>query len=373
MARTLANGFLIGTYGLPNYPDYQAHGINNYISFHYISRAMLDEMQKAGLTGGSEATVGADNLNGGISPLNIEKTTQQVAAIRGHPALAYYSSADEPDGRDLKIGAVGTFGRALIAEYHLLASLDPARPTLVQIDNTYRPQNYQVYCETMDYSATHRYMLGGDVLGNDWQALDQLRACTQPRPYLWVTQFYPLRSQPGERVKYAGRLPVPEEMHLQMLNALAHGCKGILHYIHSGSSGGGGGAGHDIPLWDSMTAMHRQLEAAGRLAVRASPVAWTSCSNPNVRAAALLVDENNLLLVLVNEKISSRFDGFSFEPQTDVTAGVNLPPWMHLAQAGEILPGGEMGAAALQSLPGKLTVTIPSLAVGTIFWLHAGS
>lgn len=370
-ARTLANDFILGTYGKADFSPYRDNGLNHYIAFGNLTPSKLNDLGALGMTGGFVPFVGGeiDKKTKEFKPIDADATRANLRAGKGNAAVAYYSAPDEPDGADYPLG-VGTHGRSIIAMRQLAASVDPATPCFVQIDNTYRNRNYHVYAEAMDYSSTHRYNLGQDFLAGDRAAMKELRDAAAPLPYLWVTQLYPVRDKVGEAVGYNGRDPLPAEMHLQMLESLAGGTKGFIHYIHSGSGGGRGGSGLNTDLWSSMAPMHRQIAVVGPVAVRSTPVDWAASTTPRVHAQALLCDASNVLVVLTNDAIVSTKQGATVPEITDAQVTVALPDWVHVTGAVEVLPGGELAPrpVVLKNTPGA-SLSVARLGVGTILWL----
>lgn len=381
-SRVVTNDFIIGTYGQPNFPLYHDSGINHYISFGRIPPTKVSELGALGMTAAPVPFINGqiDPKTKEYKPLDTEATTANLKALseisnpkseirNPNAPIAFYSAPDEPDGSDHPLG-VGTHGRSIIAMRQLAQQIDPATPTFVQIDNTYRPDNYHVYAESMDYSATHRYNLGQEFLAEDRSAMQELRSSTAPQPYLWITQLYPIREKSGEHSNYNGRHPLPAEMHIQMLEALAGGTKGFIHYIHSGSKGGRGGSGLDTALWSAMIPMHQQIAAVGSVAVRSSPVSWATSSDPRVHTQALLADPDNILLVLTNNAIQSTKTDCTVPDITGATVAVNLPPYCHITKVTEVLPAGKTRDAEFKQQNNLLTVRPTSLNVGTIYWLQ---
>jgi hypothetical protein len=252
----------------------------------------------------------------------------------------------------------------------LAYTLDPSTPTFVQIDNTYRDFNYHIYAESMDYSATHRYNLGQSFLAEDFSAMSQLRNSTAPQPYLWVTQLYPIREKVGEHSNYNGRDPLPAEMHLQMLESLAGGSKGFIHYIHSGSKGGRGGSGLNTSLWNSMIPFHQQIASIGDTASHSTPVPWSTSSDPRITPQLLFSTPNDMLLVLINNSIQSTKTDCTVPDIQNANITLNLPPYSHITTLTQILPGGTTQPINFTQKDNILTLHPAHLDVGTIYRLQ---
>lgn len=370
-ARTLANGFVIGSYGKRDLDPYKQDFVNLLMSFIMIPSASIAQISAAEMTCGVVPFVGGevDAKTHQFVPLNIDATRANLESAKSDPGIAFFSAPDEPDGADSPLG-VGVHARSIVAMRQLAAQIDPATPCFVQIDNTYRNSNYFIYAESMDYSASHRYNLGQDFLPGDRAGMAVLRDSAAPLPYLWVTQLYPIRQNDAEHSRYDGRDPAPAEMHIQMLEALGGGAKGFIHYIHSGSRGGRGGSGQNAQLWAAMGPMHQQIAAVGALAVRSTPVAWASSPDPRVHASALLCDPSDLLVVLTNNAIQSTKTEVQVPQINDVQVAVALPPWVRVDEALEVRVGGQTSPVQFdKDSSGTITAHVSSLAEGTILWL----
>ncbi len=369
-SRTIKGRYILGTYGVPRPEEYASHGLNLLVSFRYLPPETLAALHAAGMEGDGVPQVGGhwDRKAKGYVPLDVEATRKNIAAAAKEPGLGSYSLPDEPDGADYYTGqGVGALARTYVAVRKLLDEMDPSRPVYLQLDSTFRDKNYQVYSEIADYAATHEYNLGKVRPAVVWLGqMRSLRQATSPQPYLWVTQFYPL----AVNRKFTGRFPTTGEMHWQLLETLAGGAKGFVHYIHSGSSGGRGGAGRDKALWDSMTPLHQQIAAAGKVAARSTPVGWASANTDKVRASALLSDPQNILVVVTNRTLQSTVEGFTAPPLKGVRISVKLPGWAQVDEAVEIGPGGELKPVSLQKQGAEAVVEAKQVEVGTIFWLR---
>lgn len=333
--RILPGIFILGTYGMDApeaFADYHAHGLNHYISFRPVTRAHLDALGALGMTGCSQTAESGLLKEGVFQTTDPEELKTRVQEISDSPGLLYYSLPDEPDVWDYHAGGPGKHARSMLRLQHHFAEFDPSHTTFVQLDNTFRTRNYSIYAPIVDCTGTHTYLLGKHFLREDRVCLNEVRRTTQPNPVLWVTQFYPLKDRQGERVGYNGRLPVPEEMHLQMLNALAGGAKGMLHYMHSGSKGGGGGAGRDKALWDAMTPMHLQLAKAGDALLSSTSLDCVESEHPLLQTHALQSGPETLFIIAINRDFSSTKAGFSLTPLPASSARVSLPEGVTIAR-----------------------------------------
>ncbi|HET6453147.1 MAG TPA: hypothetical protein VFI02_01970 [Armatimonadota bacterium] len=338
--RAIPAEFLIGVYGIPsaeNAVDWAAHGINHYLSFTWLPAETLDLLAKSGISAGAkyirEPLV--DRAAEKVSLFKEEAAKQSLADTR--PSLLYHHLVDEPDVADYYAGRwLGASAMELVARGEFFEKSDPQRYTFIQLDNTFRPANYLVYGEAADVLATHRYGLGSYVSGEAGSTAVQrpaflpdlldcftlFRRANEPKPFFGVTHFFnlgPARS---------GRPPTIGEMRLQCYGMIACGARGIIHYIHSGSGGGGEGA-KSKPLWDAMTGLHAELKRVGEVVESGTPAPddWVKTSSPHILAKTI-VSNDAMAVVLLNLSHRSSLASFIGKPVGDTEVILRIPPWI---------------------------------------------
>ena len=349
--RAIPAEFLMGVYGSPSpdsIADWEKHGVNHYISFGGIAGDMLDIFRKYGISVGAKY-IGAllvDRAAGKVSPYDEGAARTALKGVSDNPALLYHHLADEPDVFDHYVKrTLGGSAMELIARAEFYERNDPGRYTAVQIDNTFRPGNYRVYGESADVLATHRYSLGNylrseagvatvkrlSLLEDMVETLDRFRATNEPKPFFMVTQFFNLGAN------RAGRPPTIGEMRLQGYLMIAGGARGLLHYIFSGSVGGGEG-GRTPALWDAMRGLHEELMRVGKVAASGTPAptSWVTCSSPNVLPSVLLSGDQ-MAVILTNLSHRSAVESFVAQPVKNSRIDLLVPPWMD-ASALEVVP-----------------------------------
>ena len=349
--RAIPAEFLIGVYGSltqRTIQDWAAHGCNHYLSFGSIPAEFLDLLADAGISAGAkyipEHLAGRDT--GKVLLFDEQVAGATIVEVAQKPGLLYHHLVDEPDVADYYAERwLGATGMELAARAEFCEKTDPERYTFVQLDNTFRPENYRVYGEAADVLATHRYSLGSFIsseagsrtyerlpfLEDLLETMERFRPATEPKPFFMVTQFFHLGK--GR----SGRAPTIEEMRLQCYVTISGGARGLIHYIHSGS--GGGGEGSRAPeLWDAMTDLHEELKCVGEVVKSGTP-APADCAttdSPHVLASALLCGEQ-MAVILINRKHGSALQTFVARPVSDVEVSVRVPPWID-ASALEVFP-----------------------------------
>lgn len=362
--RAIPAEFLIGVYGIPspeNAEDWAAHGINHYLSFTSLPPETLDLLGKHDISAGAkyirEPLV--DRNVGKVSFFNEEAAKKSLADLR--PNLLYHELVDEPDAADYFAGKwLGSSAMELIARAQFLETADPGRYTFIQIDNTFRPGNYSVYGEAADVLATHRYGLGSYLGGEAGSTTVQrpaflpdlldsfktFRLANEPKPFFGVTHFFnlgPARS---------GRPPSVGEMRLQCYAMIASGARGVIHYIHSGSGGGGEGA-RSKPLWDAMADLHAEIERVGEVVKSGTPAPddWVKSSSPNVQAKAV-ISTDGIAVILLNLSHRSSLESFTEKPVRDAEITLRIPPWIKPSL--EVVPADGKSPAAARIANGEI-------------------
>ncbi|MDI6828851.1 MAG: hypothetical protein QME62_10235 [Armatimonadota bacterium] len=340
--RAIPSDFLIGIYGTPsneNIADWTNHGCNHYLSFGAVQPELLEIMAKHGISVGAKYVPEplVDRTNGRVVIFNEDTALRKIAEIKNKQAFLYHHLVDEPDVADYYAGKwLGASAMELAARCEFCEKVDPDHYTFVQLDNTFRPQNYRTYGEAADILATHRYSLGNFLrseagkeaytrlafLEDLLDTIEKFKLATEPKPFFMVTQFFNLGKS------RAGRAPTIEEMRLQCYAMILGGACGIIHYIHSGSSGGGEG-GKSKTLWDAMVGLHDELSRVGDVVEMGTPApaSWIKCDNPNVLSGALLCGDR-IAVVLINRCHRSYLENFIARPVRNATITLKIPPWI---------------------------------------------
>ncbi len=96
--------------------------------------------------------------------------TTGIRAMRNWPGNVldpvYYFLKDEPDAHDYAVNELqptqrlGSLGQDLVRRSHQIRQRDPAPPHLLNLDNTYKPENWYMYAQLPDVCCADPYLPG---------------------------------------------------------------------------------------------------------------------------------------------------------------------------------------------------------------------
>ncbi|BCW99870.1 MAG: hypothetical protein KatS3mg024_2697 [Armatimonadota bacterium] len=267
---------------------------------------------------------------------------------------------DEPDANDAAFRDIpekerlGVLGQFLVGWTQILQRFGPNSPVLLNIDNTYKPENWYMYhqladipCvdpyhpEQLDHSYTrHPYYLGSHIRPTYVQAVTAIsQSSGQPKPLhviLCSTQY----EHPDG---YLGRFPTPEEKRMEVYYAIGEGAKGLSYWWFAYDRfcrGLEAATSEAKALWNEIGLLGAEVRTAG-------PVITTSCPAPLETQASrylwvrtLLSGTDTLAVITVNENAASDRLGTVVRPAMEARIRVKLPSWLEAADVFEVTGDG---------------------------------
>ncbi len=263
---------------------------------------------------------------------------------------------DEPDANDAACrlldpkDRLGALGQYLVNWTHILNEADPQTPVLLNINNTYKPENWYMYHQLADipcidpyYTEQQDFAIQGDPYYFQFhtrptyvQAVCAIsQSSCQPKPLHVILCSTRYSNDQG----YQGRYPTPEEKRMEVYYAVGSGAKGLSfwwfpkdRYCH--------GLDERTPeanaLWKEIGLLGAEVRTAG-------PVITTSCpANLPVQASrflwtrALLCGADTVAVVVVNENVACDRLGTIVKPVENAHVTVDLPSWIVPKSAFEI-------------------------------------
>ena len=263
----------------------------------------------------------------------------------------FYFLLDEPDAHDYDIDDVpvsdrlGLLGQALVERLEQLRAKDPRTPVLLNVDNTYKPENWYVYHQLADIPCIDPYYQGELDLTYlkrpgrfsaftkptyVFAAASISHSACRPKPLhviLCSTRYAAPDGTPG----YKGRFPTPEEKRLEVYYAISAGAKGISYWWFT-PSGDCSGMGADVP---EARALYREVGLLGAEVRTAGPIITTSCpidlklsGSRLLWLRALASGLDTVAIIAVNDNVLCDRLGTIYKPVEKAKVSVALPAWL---------------------------------------------
>ncbi len=274
----------------------------------------------------------------------------------GHPQLYARFLMDEPDAHEASIEAlpgprrVGSFAQGLVQKREKWMQEDPLTPILLNVDLTYKPENWLTYGQLPDIFALDPYFIG-QLCSAYWKhpgwlgqyshpyyvfALSEIaRFASQPKP-LHVILNAVSAQDPGNNRAF--RYSTPDEKRIEFYYALAAGAQGISYWWFT-PYGECKGCGSDQPeaiaLMKAMARLNAEAETLAPLLTASCPGAFPGERDPFVSTQppwliprTLFAGEQTALILLVNRDHLSDRMGSLYQPIEKARVSFECPPWL---------------------------------------------
>ncbi len=277
-------------------------------------------------------------------------------------ALAWYL-ADEPDTADFRVdklpaqSRVGAIAQGLIEHAETLRQADQTVPNMLNVDMTFKPDNWYVYGQLPDIFAADPYMqtrLAQAYFSRPgtipqyskatfvYAVGSICRSSCAPKPLHLMLNCTKLVK--GDKVF---RFATPEEKRIEVYYALASGAKGLSYWwLIPVAEGGDGSSGvmADEPaakaLWDAIGLLGAEVRTAGPILMRSCPADIPVTASKWLWTRTLLAGTDTMVLLLVNDNYASDRSGINIEPVENAEASVNLPAWLDAKSVFEVSDQG---------------------------------
>ncbi len=400
--RTWVNKFIHSTYNTfdvesnPNYTieDWIAessdHGINNcQVSVGNVSAYISTAAGAAdctareyGYTTGDKTKFDSRNLGPDMFFLNDEVDAEEANMERTFCG----TGTKLPCGKS----PMGILAMRTIEDGEALRVLRPFTPTSVNLNGTFRPENYYAHGQSVDILQVDPYYQRRlqDVYWRDQHRIPLYLKATyiyavskavaraaEPNPsnVILYSCSWKCPNESACDPEYVGQIwpyPTPESKRIEVYYALAAGAKGLCYWWFNWSGWPAHGLGDQSTqaarnLWKEIGLYGNEIKTIAPLIVTSHPVDMTLTPGANVWARALASGTDTIILLAVNDNYYNDFAGCHYTPVANATVTATLPAWMQspAPSAFEISPAGlsdvttQQNGSQLQVSLGTLNLT----------------
>jgi hypothetical protein len=286
-----------------------------------------------------------------------------IWAMRNWPGKVlspvYYFLTDEPDAHDFAVKQLqpnqrlGSLGQDLVRRSHAFREQDPVPPHLLNLDNTFKPENWYMYAQLPDVCCADPYMQEQQrIVWNERPAwvpsfirpLYVLGAATicnsacAPKPLHII-----LNSVRHDTKGGPFRFATPPEKTVELFYALGAGTKSFSYWWYTpyGEFHGCGAADKEaVALWRQIGLLGAQVRTAGPVLTRSCPVVLPLKAPGKLWTRTLLAGTDTLVLLAVNENIANDRLGTVVVPLPKTPVTITPPSWLKAVDGFEITPEG---------------------------------
>ncbi len=292
-----------------------------------------------------------------------------VRAMRPGPGNdlnpVYYFLMDEPDAHDYAVNQLplpqrlGTLGQDVVRTSVEFRAADAKTPQLLNLDNTYKPENWYTYAQLPDVCCADPYFQEQQRIVwtrkpawaasfvKPWYVLGVATICNwacAPKPLHIILNSVCHGSGP-DGFRYA----TPEEKTVELFYALGAGTKSFSYwwYTPSGEFKGCGAPEKEaVALWRQIGLLGAQVRTAGPILTRSCPATVPVKAPAKLWTRTLLSGADTIVLLAVNEGIASDRLGTVVVPLEKAPVTVTAPEWLKAKEVFEITPEGVRDANA---------------------------
>lgn len=273
-------------------------------------------------------------------------------------ALAWYL-ADEPDTADFRVeklppqSRVGAIAQGLLEHANNLRQVDQTVPNMLNVDMTFKPDNWYIYGQIPDIFAADPYYQTR-LAQAYWSkpgtipqyskatfvyAVGSLcRSSCAPKPLHLM-----LNSTKLVRPDREFRFGTPEEKRIEAYYALAAGAKGLSYWwLLPVAKGGSGSSGcmADEPdakaLWDTIGLLGAEIRTAGPVIMRGCPTEVPVTGSRWLWTRTLIAGTDTMMLLVVNDNYACDRLGTIIQPVENAEASISLPRWLSARSVFEV-------------------------------------
>ena len=266
---------------------------------------------------------------------------------------------DEPDATDANFQEVppdkrlGGCGQWLVEWARALRVRATKTPVLLNIDNTYKPENWYMYHQLPDvpcvdpyYTEQQDYQDFTDPYNYQFHTRPTYvkavatisQSSCQPKPLHVILLSCRYQSE-----TYKGRFATPEEKRMEVYYSLGSGAKDLSYWMFPSCLSEG--SRESKALWDEIALMGAEVRTAGPVIKSSCPVDLGTNASKFLWVKTLLSGNDTLEVVTVNENVACDRLGTVVRPCQNAQVSVALPTWLDPKDAFEVTPDGVKNVA----------------------------
>jgi len=319
--------------------DIHAHNMN--VQMEMVGSAAVSEFLKS------------DEGLGVFAELGLRRMVSDPGKGNVRDPFAYFLM-DEPDAHDYNFTEldlrrrVGAHAQWLVERSARIRREDPVTPHLLNVDVTFKPQNWPMYGQLPDILATDPYYTARLRQCYDRHAerlplflqptiiyavAAEAQAAAAPRPTHVI--LYSVRHTRDEIFRY----PTPEEKRIEVYYSIGAGAKGISYWWYSPVPPAYGVGGPEIEareLWNEIGLLGAEVRTAGPVLGRSCPAAVPATGSPHLWTRSLLAGVDTVVLVCVNSNHANDRAGTVYQPIEDAVVKVRIPSWIESPEVFEV-------------------------------------
>ncbi|MDD2709030.1 MAG: hypothetical protein PHV34_13675 [Verrucomicrobiae bacterium] len=301
----------------------------------------------------------------------LKPSIETINQIKKFPNLLAYYLYDEPDVWEYKNKAipdvmrrVGSMAMPIEDMQQAYRKEDPLHPLMLNVDNTFKPDNWNIYGELADIFGTDPYALHiktKETLAYVSNAAETARAACAPRPlFIWLDAYAAHTND---------RFATSEEERIMAYYAIAGGAKGIFYFMYS-SDKAWRGFQADKELAREIERINVELRVAGPLlAIGHQARNIASSTEVKLQTTTLFCGEKHLGVVLINRDYAYEENRkFLINPKKNVKVKIAVPEWFKEKDVLEVSPEGII-PVPWQRNGKKITAEISSIAAAKMIFI----
>lgn len=293
---------------------------------------------------------------------------------------------DEPDAADSLVTGlpsnkmVGSLALSCVQEGHGLRAGNPAVPTSLNLDMTYKPYNWYNYGQVADVMMSDPYYQARlrEAYNNPsriplyskatyvYAVSEIAQASAEPNPLHIVLYACEYVASSGSSFPF----PTPESKRIEVYYALAGGAKGLSYwwYIPGSPSNGVGdgpknGDAAANALWKEIGLLGAEARTAGPVLVNSCPAPLSLSGSGGLWVRSLLAGTDTIVLICVNDQYTNDPQGCHYTPLSAASVTLTLPAWISSPSVFEISSAGtrdvvsQLSGSSLQMSLGAVNLT----------------